>query len=416
LAGGVKLSLEIAVQVEILVVGAGAAGIAAARRLRDHGRKVLLIDAMDRLGGRAHTATANRLPLDLGCGWLHSAERNPLARLAEAQGVIVDRSQAAWQEQLRNLGFPAADQRAAGQAYEEFERSLRKVPSDSDCAGDAIARDHPWRPYLDMLSGALNGAELDCVSARDLLAYDDHASEHNWRLPEGYGSLIAQAATGLSLRLGTTARAIDNRGKCVRVETDKGMIEAQAVIVTVPTDILARGTIAFSPAIDDHLHAAACLPLGRVDKMFLAIEDAQAVPPETHLLGNPHSALTGSYYLRPFGWPVIECFFGGIAARAMEEAGNAGRFAFATEELGRLLGADFARRLKPIAGTWWHKEPSIGGAYSHALPGHADKRALLATPPSERLIFAGEACSPHDFSTAHGAWASGIAAAERIAR
>ncbi len=208
--------------------------------------------------------------------------------------------------------------------------------------------------------------------------------------------------------------AIDHGASCIRIETDKGAIEARAAIVAVPTDVLARGDIRFSPAIDDHLHAAACLPLGRVDKLFLAMEDAEAVPPETHLLGNPHDALTGSYYLRPFGRPVIECFFGGIAARAMEEAGDAGRFAFATEELGHCLGADFARRLQPIAGSWWHKEPTIGGAYSHALPGQANKRALLAAPVNERLHFAGEACSAIDYSTVHGAWASGIAAADRV--
>lgn len=399
---------------EIVVIGAGAAGIAAARRLKDRGRSVLLIEAMARVGGRAHTVAVGSLPLDLGCGWLHSAERNPLARFAEANDVAIDRSQAAWQDQLRNLGFSAADQRAAGHAYEALEDSLRKCPPAGDCAGDGIVRDHVWRPFLDMLSGALNGAELDRVSARDWLAYDDHASEQNWRLPGGYGTLIVGAATKLVVRLDTRVGAIDDGGTTIRIETNNGTIAAGAVIVAVPTDVLARGDIAFSAAYDGHLHAAACLPLGRVDKLFLAIEDTDAVPPETHLLGNPHSALTGSYYLRPFGWPVIECFFGGIAARAMEDAGDAGRFAFAVEELGRLLGTDFARRLEPIAGSWWHKEPSIGGAYSHALPGHADKRALLASPPSERLCFAGEACSAHDYSTAHGAWASGIAAAERI--
>ena len=399
---------------EIAIIGAGAAGIAAARRLGDRGRSVLVIEAMTRVGGRAHTVKVGTLPLDLGCGWLHSAERNVLARLAEAQGAVINRSEAVWQDQLRNLDFPTADQRAAGKAYAELEQSLRNAPPASDCAGDGIARDHPWRPYLDMLSGALNGAELDRMSARDLLAYDEHASEQNWRLPDGYGSFIAQVAAGLPLRLGTTMRAIDTRGARVRIETNKGGIEVQAAIVAVPTDILARGDIAFTPAVDNHLHAAACLPLGRVEKLFLAVEDAEAVPPETHLLGNPRSALTGSYYLRPFGRPVIECFFGGIAARAMEKVGDAGRYAFAAEELGRLLGSDFARQLRPIAGSWWHKEPSIGGAYSHALPGHSDKRGLLASPPNERLCFAGEACSAYDFSTAHGAWASGIAAAEYI--
>ena len=401
-------------QVDTFVVGAGAAGIAATRRLHDQGHSVLLVEAMPRVGGRAHTMVAQDMPLDMGCGWLHSAERNPLARLAETFGFVIDRSEAAWQDQLRNLGFPAADQRAARQAYEELEDALRRNPPASDCAGDGIARDHPWRPYLDMLSGALNGAELDRVSARDLLAYDDHASEQNWRLPGGYGTLIANAAATLPVHCDMRVTAIDHGASPIRIETSGGSIRARAVIVTVPTDILARGDIVFSPGIDDHLHAAACLPLGRVDKLFLTIGDVEAIPPETHLLGNPHDACTGSYYLRPFGRPIIECFFGGIAARAMEEAGDAGRFAFATEELGRFLGADFARRLHPIAGSWWHKEPSVGGAYSHALPGHAEKRAILASAANERLYFAGEACSATDYSTAHGAWASGIAAAERL--
>jgi monoamine oxidase len=327
---------------------------------------------------------------------------------------LIDRTPAAWRQQLRNLGFSMAEQRDAERAYAAFEDCLHTNPPPDDCAGNGIARDHIWRPYLDMISGGLNGAELDLVSASDLLAYDDSASEINWRLPAGYGTLIAGAADGLPLSLATRVNAIDHGGRRLAIDTDTGRIHADAVIVAVPTDILARGDIAFTPAIDDHLHAAACLPLGRVDKLFLAMEHAEAVPPETHLIGNPHNAMTGSYYLRPFGRPVIECFFGGIAARAMEEAGDAGRIALAIAELGSLLGTDFARGLEPIAGSWWHREPSIGGAYSHALPGHADKRAILARAPGERLHFAGEACSPRDYSTAHGAWQSGIDAADRL--
>jgi monoamine oxidase len=354
------------------------------------------------------------MPLDLGCGWLHSAERNPIARLAEAQGAAVVRSNAAWGRQLRNLGFSAREQHDAWAAYETLEQALHENPPPSDRAGDAITKDDLARPYLDMLSGALNGVELDLVSARDLLAYDDHASGANWRLPGGMGTLIANAAGALPLSLSTCVTTIDHGGPRVTIATNRGTIQAEAAIVAVPTDILARGDIAFTPALDDHLHAAACLPLGRVDKLFLSLSDPDMVPSESHLVGNPHSALTGSYYLRPFGRPVIECFFGGIAARAMEDAGDEGRAAFAIQELGKLLGSVLARGLRPIAGSCWHREPSIGGAYSHALPGHADKRAVLARPASERLLFAGEACSPHDFSTAHGAWATGIAAAERL--
>jgi monoamine oxidase len=401
-------------ELDVAIIGAGTAGIAAARRLRDRGRRTLVIEAMGRVGGRAHSVTVAGMPLDLGCGWLHSAERNPLARLAEAHGAAIDRTEAAWGKQLRNLGFGAAEQQEAWAAYETFEQALHDCPPGDDRAGNAIQRDHPWRGFLDMLSGALNGAELDLVSAQDLLAYDDHASRTNWRLPGGMGRMIEEAASALPLSLNMPVKAVDHGGRRVRVHCKEGIIEAAAVIVAVPTDILARGDIRFEPAIDDHLHAAACLPLGSVDKLFLRLTKAEAVPPETHLLGTPRSALTGSYYLRPFGRPVVECFFGGIAARAMSELGDAGRTAFAIEELGSLLGADFARSLAPIVGTWWHKEPRIGGAYSHALPGHSGKRAVLADPATERLHFAGEACSPHDFSTAHGAWESGIRAAERV--
>ena len=138
------------------------------------------------------------------------------------------------------------------------------------------------------------------------------------------------------------------------------------------------------------------------------------MPAESHLLGRLDRAATGSYYLRPFGRPVIECFLGGANARALEKAGAVAAIAFAIGELRDLLGGNFARGLTPIAVTHWGLEPTIGGSYSHACPGHAGARAVLAAPVNERLCFAGEACSAHDYSTAHGAWESGIAAADWI--
>ena len=140
------------------------------------------------------------------------------------------------------------------------------------------------------------------------------------------------------------------------------------------------------------------------------------MPPESHLLGRYDRTATGSYYLRPFGRPVIECFLGGASARALERAGTEAAYSFVIGELRELLGADFARGLIPLTATRWAHEETIGGSYSHALPGHADARAVLARPVSERLCFAGEACSRADFSTAHGAWQSGREAADWIER
>ena len=399
---------------DVAIIGAGTAGIAAARRLTAAGRSVRLLEALPRLGGRARTVRAGDAPLDLGCGWLHSAERNPLVALAEAEGLDIDRSDAAWGRQLRGLGAPEAVRAGAWEAYEAFGRRLRSDPPASDRAGDALAPDDSWRPFVDALSGFMNGVEIDRLSTRDFLRYDDAASDNNWRLPGGYGTAIARLGAGLPVSLGVRVTAVRERSGGVRVETDGGVLDARAAIVAVSTTVLARGTIRFDAAAHGHIDAAAQLPLGHADKVFLSLADPEAVPPESHLLGRFDSARTGSYYLRPFGRPIVECFLGGIAARELEAAGEAAAVAFAREELGALLGADFARGLAPLAVTAWGREPTILGAYSHALPGAADARARLAAPVSPRLCFAGEACSPHDFSTAHGAWASGIAAADLI--
>lgn len=401
--------------VDVAIVGAGAAGIAAGRRLADRGRSVLLIEALPRLGGRARTETIADMPLDLGCGWLHSAERNPLADLADVTGEIIDRSESAWHTQWRNAGIGAREQHQAWAAYTRLGEQLRRNPPPSDRVADALTPSEPWRPFIDGLSSFVNGTELDALSVTDFLAYDEAASETNWRLPRGYGAFIVAQAKSLAVTLETNVTSIrHDRG--VALETSRGTIRARAAIVTASSAMLARGAIRFSPSIDDHLQAAALLPLGLADKVFLSIASPGAIPAESHLLGRWDRAATASHYLRPFGRPVIETFLGGSHARSLEEAGEGAAAAFAIEELRSLLGSDFARGLAPLAVTRWAREPTIGGSYSHALPGHADARAVLAAPVSKRLCFAGEACSRTDFSTAHGAWASGLAAADWVER
>lgn len=400
---------------DVVIVGAGAAGVGAARRLAGSGRSVAVVEGSQRVGGRAWTLGVAGQPLDLGCGWLHSAERNPWVGIAQAAGFAIDRSPTSWGEQYRDLGFAPAEQEAAGDAYDAFDRRLRDAPPPSDRAADALPAGGEWNGFIEALSGYINGAGLGTLSVEDYLAYDDAASDVNWRVPAGYGTLVAASLPAFPLHLATPVERIMEDGAFLKLITPRGDIRARVVIVTVATNVLAKGGLRLpgAGALDDHAHAAACLPLGLADKLFLAFDDA-TVPPDSHLLGNPRSACTGSYYLRPFGRPVVEVFLGGAGAVALEDVGLDGAAAFAIDELAALLGNDVRGKLRLIAGSAWARTDGFGGSYSHALPGHHAARATLAKPWQDRLFFAGEACSSTDFSTAHGALATGIAAAEAV--
>ncbi|RBP12003.1 monoamine oxidase [Roseiarcus fermentans] len=398
---------------DVVIIGAGAAGVGAARRLADSGFSVAILEASARIGGRAFTEVIAGLPLDLGCEWLHSATRNPWTRIAEACGFAVDRRAPAWDRQHRDLGFPKADQRAADLAFAAWSRRLAKSPPDSDCAADALPSGDPWNGYIEAIAGYLNGAALKDLSVADYLAYEDAAGGGNWRLPSGYGTLVAASLPrGVALRCATPVEALALAGRGVALSTPSGDIFARAVIVTVSTAVLSSGAIRLPPALAPWLDAAARLPLGRNEKVFLEILGDGPFEPDSHVMGRPCDARTGAYMIRSFGWPVIEGFFGGAGAEILEREGPAAGFAFATDELAGLFGSDVRAKLRPLVATGWSRMTRIGGGYSHALPGSAAARQDLARPFEDRVFFAGEATDPSDYSTAHGACASGVRAAE----
>jgi monoamine oxidase len=398
---------------DVAIIGAGAAGLGAGRRLARAGVRAIVLDAASRVGGRAHTVTPQGLCLDLGCSWLHSADKNPLARLAPALGFEVDTSPAAWRRPALDVNFPLEHQREYRKAFQRLEDRIEAAAGElrDRPAGDLIpSRDQKWRPLLDAFSGYYNGTALGEVSVKDYAAYQPTAT--NWRLPQGYGTLVASLAQGLDVRLSTPVRRIRHDREPVEIVTDSGVLEARVALIAVPTSIIASGEIGFEPALPDKIDAAAALPLGHVEKAFLKLDDPSALPVERRVYGRTDTAETGSYTLRPLATPVVEGFFGGDLASALAQAGRGAKVAFAIDELTAVLGSDMRRRLSPLAESGWADDPHIRGAYSHARVGESGARAVLARPMSGHLFFAGEACSPHAFSTAHGAYESGVAAAE----
>jgi monoamine oxidase len=405
--------------VDVAIIGAGAAGIAAAQALKQSGLSVIVLEARDRAGGRAHTImAAPDITFDLGCGWLHSADKNRFVGIAEQLNFEIDKTRPPWREQSFDTGFPLAKRmdfiRAIDAFYDRAEEAARQaIKSGHDkAASDYLEPGNRWNPMIDALSSYINGCELDVVSILDMDAYED--TEINWRVRNGYGAMIAAYGASCPLALNCAVSLIDHSGTRLRIETSLGSLSADKVIVTVPTSLIADESIRFHPALPAKVDAAIGLPLGLADKVMLALDESETLPKDGNLRGATMRTAMGSYHLRPFGQAAIEGYFGGSFARELEDAGPGAFAAQSIDEIAALLGNDFRRKLKPLAESRWAHDPFARGSYSHALPGHAGDRAILAAPVDGRLFFAGEATSPNFFSTAHGARDSGERAAGEV--
>jgi monoamine oxidase len=408
-------------EVDVAIIGAGAAGLGAAHALANSGLSAIVLEARDRVGGRGHTIlAAPDILFDVGCGWLHSADKNSFVEIAARLNFEIDKSRPPWREQSFDAGFPQEERLDFMNALDAFYDRARQAADQAAKSGrDAAANiclqpGNRWNPMIDAISTYVNGCELDQVSILDMEAYEDTGI--NWRVRHGYGALMTAYGEGLPVALNTQVTRIDHSGKRVRLETSQGTLSAAKVIVTVPTNLIASESIRFHPALPTKVDAARGLPLGLADKVVLALSEPEALPKDGNLRGATMRTATGAFHLRPFGQPCIEGFFGGRFAQELEDAGDGAIAAQAIDEISALLGSDFRRKLKPLAASRWAHDPFARGSYSHALPGHALARAVLAAPVDDRLFFAGEATSPNFFTTAHGARDSGERAAGEIIR
>ena len=401
--------------IDIAIIGAGAAGLGAAHALQSSGHSTLILEARERVGGRSQTLSLpGNVIFDVGCGWLHSADKNPFVTIADKLGFAINKHRPPWQQQTFDAGFPRAEREEFLAALDDFfERADDAAEEGTDRpASDFLIPGNRWNAQIDAVSTYINGCELDQVSIHDMAEYED--TEVNWRVTKGYGALIAAYGAACTLALGTRVALIDHSGQRVVLHTSRGTLTADKVIVTVSTDLLAQEKIRFTPSLPDKVSAAGGLPLGLADKVMLALETPDDLPADGNLRGRSGIVKTGAYHLRPQGMACIEGYFGGSFARELEDAGEGALAQAAIDEIAGLLGNDYRKKLTPLGSSRWAHDEFALGSYSHALPGHADDRAVLAAPVDGRLFFAGEATSPNFFSTAHGALESGFRAAKEV--
>lgn len=401
--------------VDVAIIGAGAAGLGAAHALAGSALSVIVLEARNRLGGRAWTVQASpEVTFDVGCGWLHSADKNSFVPIAQQLDFEINKDLPPWRERAYGNAFPQSERddfmRAADAFYERLWDAAQKGKDEP--ASLSLEAGNRWNRMIDAISTYVNGCELKDMSTLDWNAYED--TNLNWRVRRGYGALIAAYGASCPVALNCNVTLIDHSTKRIRIETSRGTVHADKVVVTVPTNLIADATIRFSPPLPAKIDAAAGLPLGVDDKVTLALADAEAFPKEGNLRGATMRTEMGTYHIRPFGQPCIEGFFGGSFARELEDAGDGAIAAHSIDEIAGFLGNDVRHKLKPLCESRWARDPFARGSYSHALPGHAGDRAVLAAPVDGRLFFAGEATSPTFFTTAHGARDSGERAAQEV--
>jgi monoamine oxidase len=216
-------------EVDVVVVGAGAAGLAAGRRLSEAQVSVVVLEARRRTGGRGWTVpTALGPAIDLGCEWLHSADRNPFTAIARRRGLAIDERLPDWRSRVARRHGDAA-QAAWAQSYGAFEERMDAMLGQTDVAASALLEPSGrWNPLIDAISTWANGVELDRLSVEDHRRYSD--SGINWRVLEGYGTLIAAYGEGVPTRLGAVVQRIDHGGRRIAVETTCGTVAARALI------------------------------------------------------------------------------------------------------------------------------------------------------------------------------------------
>ena len=396
---------------DAVVIGAGAAGLAATRTLVEHGFSVQAIEARDRVGGRAHTdAQTYGVPYDRGCAWLHSADINPFRRIAAELGFTVRERDATWRGRIGNL--TPAEIEAVNRGIEAgFESIDAAGAAGRDVAATAVLPPAgPGRRELDAILPWVTGVDTPEVSTLDHFLYRD--TGRNWPVMEGYGALVAAYGAGLPVRLSTPATAIDWRGPGVKVATPAGDLEARLAIVTVSDRRAGRGAArilagAAARQADRHREpAAGDRRQGRVPRHRRSFRPAggqlchrpctvQAARPASK---SAPSAATSSSATSAAAMPA--------SWRRAASSWPRGRRPWSISSAPRC-----GKHLSQPAATGWHLDPFARGAYSAARPGHAHRRADLAAPLGDRLFFAGEACSLDFFSTCHGAHLSGIDAA-----
>jgi monoamine oxidase len=405
---------------DIVVIGAGAAGIAAARRVMAANRRVIVVEAAGQIGGRCLTDTTTfDVPFDRGARSMHNPDTNPMIRLARSAGLDIS---AAPPGQKIRIGRRNARPSETEEFLAALVRANRAIDdasrgrADVSCASVLPKDLGDWAGTAEFVLGAsATGKDLKDISVIDRARGQDRSAILTCR--QGLGTMIAKLADQVPLAFSTPASRIVWSNREVTVETQAGRISARAAIVTVSSNVLSSGAIKFSPDIPKRqLDAATKLSLGSYDHIGLQLPgNPLGLGRDDVIIEQSNSTRTALLLANIGGSSVCSIDVAGSFGRDLSAQGEAAMIAFAIEWLTKLFGSEAMAGVKKTSATRWNASPYVLGAMSAAAPGAQPSRKILSEPIGA-VFLAGEATHETLWGTVDGAWESGERAAEAALR
>lgn len=407
-------------EADIVVIGAGAAGIAAARRIMATGRKVVVVEAASQVGGRCITDTTTfDTPFDRGARWMHNPETNPMIRLARSAGLDVLPAPGGQKMRIGRRNARAGETEEFLAALVRANRAIDEAARgklDTAC-GAVLPKDlGDWTGAAEFMLGAsFAGKDLKELSAIDKARAQDRNAAIACR--QGLGTLITRLSEQVPVALATPASRIAWGNRDVSVETPSGKIAARAAIITVSTNVLTSGAIKFGPDMPKRtLDSASKLTLGSYDHIVLQLPgNPLGLSRDDILIEQSSSTRTALMFANIGGSSLCSIDVGGSFGRDLSEQGEKAMIAFAREWIAKLFGSEAAAAVQRTSATRWNASPFVMGAMSAASPGGQLSRRILAEPIGN-MFLAGEATHETLWGTVDGAWESGERAADAALR
>ena len=408
-------------QTDVIIIGAGSAGLSAAKELTRLGISFVVVEASHRIGGRAYSEEiAPDTWFDLGCAYMDVGpdpearidESNPFVDFAIEQGAVVQEYLYDSHYIRNGRSLNESEAKAREQYYTDCEEAIRRsVESGDDCAiSELIDLESPYAtPYMDMMA-VTAPKDLDEASAADFF---HRVEEHRtFNTLHGYGNLVARWGNDVDVSLNAKVESVDWSGKNVVVKTAKGSIKGRCVICTVSTGVLAAQHIHFKPRLPDWKMAAIqAVPMGAENKIGVHFTKDVFAPGDSGYYQVWSDTAQGAYVdVNLMSTNVVTVFMGGRFSIWMEQQGQQAAREFAVDRIADIFGNDIRQSVGRSIVTAWVTDPWTLGSYASALPGQYHQREALPLGIDDKLFFAGEATARFS-GFCHGAYWSGVRAA-----